>query len=120
MLISADLVYKRLRLAREFSDRSRRYVAGKLGISAKRLCAIENGRGMLTLELFLELCKVLEVTEMEILTGIDKQGKAEYQLTFEEIVENCSEETVEDILNICKRIAQIETRNQKKKQNKMA
>lgn len=68
-------------------------LAEKIGISTTHMCAIENGRDKLTIEVLLKLCEVLDVSTDYILAGTSAGSNSLERLT--QTLALCSEEDLE-------------------------
>ena len=68
-------------------------LAEKIGISTTHMCAIENGRDKLTIEVLLKLCEVLDVSTDYILAGTSSGNNSLDRLN--QTLTLCSEEDLE-------------------------
>lgn len=114
MAISAKILGDRLRSVRENKDYSQEKVAELIGMSAFHLGRIENGKKNVYLHKLALWCDVLDVPIEEILTGAVMPANPAYNRQFGEIVQDCSEEAVCAMLDICRRIAEVERKAREK------
>jgi len=81
-----------------------------IGMSAFHLGRIENGKKNVYLHKLALWCDVLDVPIEEILTGAVMPANPAYNRQFGEIAQGCSEEAVCAMLDVCRRIAEVERR----------
>ena len=110
MAISALILGERLKSARLKKDYSQEKVAEMIGMSAFHLGRIENGKKNIYLHKLALWCDALDVPIEEILTGAVTPANPAYNRQFGEIAQGCSEETVSAMLDVCRRIAEVEKR----------
>jgi len=110
MAVSAALLGKRLQKARVAKKITQEYVAEKVGLSVPHVSRIENGSKPVYLHKLAVWCDVLDVPIEEILTGAVMPANPAYNRQFGEIAQGCSEETVTAMLDVCRRIAEVERR----------
>ena len=110
MAISAAILGERLKAARSKKNYSQEEVAEMIGMSAFHLGRIENGKKNVYLHKLALWCDVLDVPIEEILTGAVTPDNPAHNRQFGEIAQGCSEETVTAMLEICRRIAEVEKR----------
>ncbi len=108
MAISAAILGERLKTARAKKDYSQEEVAEKIGMSAFHLGRIENGKKNIYLHKLALWCDVLDVPIEEILTGAVTPANPEHNRQFGEIAQGCSAETIAAMLDVCRRIAEVE------------
>lgn len=113
MAISPIVLGERLKAARNRKNYSQEHVAEKIGMSSFHLGRIENGKKNIYLDKLCLWCDVLDVPVEEILTGAVLPENPAHNRQFGEIAQGCSEETVADMLEVCRRIAQIEQRKRR-------
>ena len=110
MAISAIILGERLKSARIKMNYSQEEVAEKIGMSAFHLGRIENGKKNVYLHKLALWCDVLDVPMEEILTGALMPANPAYNRQFGEIARDCSQETVAAMLDVCRRMAEVEKR----------
>lgn len=113
MAVSAAILGKRLQAARLKKNYTQEYVAEKVDLSVPHFSRIENGKKNIYLDKLCLWCDVLDVPVEEILTGAVLPENPAHNRQFGEIAQGCSEETVADMLEVCRRIAQIEQRKRR-------
>ena len=110
MSVSAKILGERLKTAREAKGYPQEKVAELIGMSAFHLGRIENGKKNVYLHKLALWCDALGVPIEEILTGAVMPANPAHNRQFGEIAQGCSEETVTAMLEICRRIAEVEKR----------
>ena len=110
MAISAALLGKRLQDARVAKKITQEYVAEKVNLSVPHVSRIETGKKPVYLHKLAIWCDALDVPIEEILTGAVMPANPAHNRQFGEIAQGCSEETVTAMLEICRRIAEVEKR----------
>ena len=108
MAISAVILGERLKSARIAKNYSQEEVAEKIGMSAFHLGRIENGKKNVYLHKLALWCDVLDVPMEEILTGALLPSNPAHNRQFGEIASGCSPQTVAAMLDVCRRIAEVE------------
>lgn len=108
MGVSAEILGKRLKQARSKKNYTQEYVAEKLDLSVEHLSRIENGKKNVYLHKLALWCDVLDVPIEQILTGAVTPANPEHNRQFGEIAQDCSEETIRAMLDICRQIAEVE------------
>ena len=114
MAISAVILGKRLRKVRNAKKFTQEYIAEMVDLTPEHISRIENGKNGIYLHKLALWCDVLDVPIEQILTGAAMPANPAYNRQFGEIAEGCSEEAVCAMLDICRRIAEVE---RKAKQN---
>ena len=113
MAISAKILGERLKRIREQMDYSQEKIAELIGMSTFHLGRIENGKKNVYLHKLALWCDVLDVPIEEILSGAVLPENPTYNRQFGEIAQGCSEETICAMLDICRRIAEVEQKARK-------
>ena len=108
MAISAVLLGKRLKKARLDKGYTQEYVAEQIDLSVSHLSKIECGKKSVYVNKLAQWCDALETPIETFLVGAATPTAFDYP--FSEIIKSCSQETVEDMLEICSKIAEIEKR----------
>ena len=115
MAISAALLGKRLQDARVAKKITQEYVAEKVNLSVPHVSRIETGKKPVYLHKLALWCDALDVPIEEVLTGAAIPANSGYNRQFGEIAEGCSEETIAAMLDVCRRMAEIERRERARK-----
>lgn len=110
MAISAVALGRRLKLARLKKGYTQEYVAEKVELSVPHLSRIENGRKSVYVNKLGIWCDLLDVSVEEILGGAVIPENLEYNRQFISVAKDCSKETINDMLEMCSRMAEIERR----------
>ena len=114
MALSAATIGKRIQEARQKKGYKQSYVAEKVGFSDPHLSRIENGTKPVYLHKLDMICELLDVSVVEILAGSEEpMSRTAAEVAFAEIIKDCSPETIGDMLNTCKIMAEIEKRSRK-------
>jgi len=113
MAISTAAAGKKLQEARKKKKLTQAQIAEAIELSVTQVSRIENGARSITLEKLSELCDLLEISVVEVLTEAETTEHPAYGLRFIEIANGCSPETIGDMLNTCKVMAEIEKRSRK-------
>lgn len=108
MGVSAEMLGNRLKQARKKKNYTQEYIAEMIDLSVEHLSRIENGKKNIYLHKLSLWCDVLDVPIEEILTGSVMPANPSHNRQFGEIAKDCSPETVAAMLEICRRIAEIE------------
>ena len=110
MAISAVILGKRLQKARHAKKFTQEYIAEILELTPEHISRIENGRSNIYLHKLALWCDVLDVPMEEILTGALVPANPAHNRQFGEIAQGCSVETITAMLDVCRRIAEVERR----------
>lgn len=110
MAISASILGKRLQKARIAKGITQEYVAEKVDLSVPHVSRIETGKKSIYLHKLALWCDVLDVPMEEILTGALVPANPAHNRQFGEIAQGCSVETITAMLDVCRRIAEVERR----------
>lgn len=108
MGVSTVILGNRLKQARKNKRYSQEYVAERIDLSVEHLSRIENGKKNIYLHKLALWCDVLDVPIEEILTGAVTPANPEHNRQFGEIAQGCSDEAVAAMLDVCRRIAEVE------------
>ena len=115
MTLSASIIGKRLQEARNKKGYKQNYVAEKVDLSDQHLSRIENGSKPIYLHKLVQICDLLDISIIELLSEAESPiSQASAVASFSEIIRDCSPETIADILNTCKTMAEIEKRSKEK------
>jgi len=115
MAISASILGKRLKKIRLQKKLTQEFIAEKVDFSIEHLGRIENGKKPVYLHKLGLWCDALDVPIEEVLTGAAIPANSGYNRQFGEIAEGCSEETIAAMLDVCRRMAEIERRERMRK-----
>ena len=116
MAISAKILGKRLQKARQKKGYTQEQLAEMVDFSVPHLSRIERGTKPVYLHKLGLWCDVLDVPVEEILSGASIPANSSYNRQFGEIAAGCSEETVAAMLDVCRRIADVEKRERARKE----
>lgn len=110
MGVSGEILGNRLKQARKEKNYTQDYVAEMIDLSVEQLSRIENGKKNVYLHKLALWCDVLDVPMEQILTGALMPANPAHNRQFGEIAHGCSQETVAAMLDVCRRIAEVEKR----------
>ena len=110
MGVSAEILGNRLKHARIKKKYTQEYVAEMVGLSVEHFSRIENGKKNIYLHKLALWCDALDVPIKEILTGAVTPDNPAHNRQFGEIAQGCSPETVAAMLDVCRRMAEVEHR----------
>lgn len=108
MAISAVLLGKRLKQAREARHFTQEYVAERIDLSVSHLSKIECGKKPVYLDKLAVWCDVLGVPIGQVVT--DASMPEAVDIAAAPFSESCSPETLEDMRTVCGIMARIEER----------
>lgn len=117
MAISANILGQRLQKARQKKGYTQEYLAEIIDFSVPHLSRIERGTKPVYVHKLGLWCDALDVPIQEILGGAAIPANSAYNRQFGEIVEGCSPETVAAMLEVCRRIADVERRTREEKED---
>ena len=92
MAIDYEIIGKRLKEARLNKNLTQDKLAEELNVSVAYLSRIETGNAKINLKRLEEICKILDVSNVEILSGTSADDKNYLDSDFGEILKNCSPE----------------------------
>jgi len=92
MAIDCNIIGERLKKARLSKGLTQENLAESLNISIAYLSRIETGTTKLNLKRLSEICKLLDVSESEILSGVSDDSKNYLTDDLNNILKNCSPE----------------------------
>ena len=110
MPVSAEILGKRLQQARKKKKYKQEYVAEMVDLSVEHFSRIENGKKPVYLHKLALWCDVLDIPIEEVLSASVTPANPEYNRQFGEIARDCSAETVDAMLRVCRELAEIERR----------
>jgi len=96
------IIGERLKKARLEKNYTQEYLAEKMDVSVAFLSRIERGSSHVNLKRLTELCKLLDISEGEILTGSTTNPESYLITEFNELFKNCPPEKLKLIYNIAK------------------
>lgn len=98
------VIGERLKRARLEKGYTQEFLAEKMNVSVAFLSRIERGSSHINLKRLTEMCKLLDLTEGEVLTGSITNPESYLVSEFNELFRNCPPEKVKLIYNIAKLI----------------
>lgn len=106
MAIDYDLIGERLKKARLAKGLTQENLAESLNISIAYLSRIETGTTKVNLKRLDEICKLLSVSEAEILSGVSDDSQNYLNNDFNNLLKNCSPDKQRLIYKIATIIAE--------------
>lgn len=95
----------RLKKARLEKGYTQEYLAEKMNVSVAFLSRIERGSSHINLKRLTEICKLLELSEGEVLNGTVTNPESYLNAEFNQLFKKCSPEKLKLIYNVAKLIA---------------
>lgn len=92
MAVDYNLIGERLKKARLAKGLTQENLAESLNISIAYLSRIETGTTKVNLRRLDEICKILDVSESEILSGVSDDSKNYLNNDLSDLLKNCSPE----------------------------
>ena len=96
------VIGERLKKARLAKNYTQEYLAEKMNVSVAFLSRIERGSSHINLKRLTEICKLLDLSEGEILTGSVTNPESYLVTEFNQLFRNCPPEKLKLIYNIAK------------------
>ena len=106
MAIDYKIIGKRLKKARLNKNLTQEKLAESLNISIAYLSRIETGTAKINLKRLDEICKILDISDVEILSGVSDISANYLNSDLEEILKKCSPEKQRLIYKIANIIAE--------------
>lgn len=108
MGIDYNIVGERLRRARLEKKLTQADLAEKLDISVTYLSKVERGVSRINLKRLQELCALLDISEIYILSGTSEDSKNYLDKDFKNLLEKCSPEQQKLIYNLAKTVIEAD------------
>lgn len=106
MAVDFNIIGKRLKIARKQKAYTQEMLAEKMGVSVAYLSKIETGKLHINIERLTQICKLLDITEGEILNGVSHQSKQYLQTEFNDLLSQCSSQKQKLIYKLAKVICE--------------
>lgn len=106
MAVDFVVIGQRLKSARKRVKLTQEGLAEKLNVSVAYVSRIKRGNSHINLKRLTDFCKILNVTEGEILNGVAYSNNNYLASEFSDILNSCSPEKQKLIYNISKLIAE--------------
>ena len=104
MELDYNVIGERLRKARLEKNYTQEYLAERMNVSVAFLSRIERGSSHINLKRLTEICKLLEITEGEVLNGCVANPESYLISEFNLLFKGCPPEKLKLIYNIAKLI----------------
>lgn len=104
MELDYNIIGQRLKKARLEKGYTQEYLAEKMNVSVAFLSRIERGSSHINLKRLTEICKLLEITEGEVLNGSVTNPETYLISEFNLLFKGCPPEKLKLIYNIAKLI----------------
>ena len=108
MPLSVILLGQRLREARKKVGLTQEELAERLKIDAAHLSKLERGAKNLTVLRLASICDALGIPIESILSAAYTPSNEEFNKQFGAVVKDCSPETIQIMLDVCEKIAEVE------------
>ena len=108
MAIDYNIIGERLKRARLSKGLTQETLAESLNISIAYLSRIETGTTKINLKRLSEICKLLDISESEILSGVSEDSKNYLNDDLGNLLKNCSPEKQRLIYKIANIISESE------------
>lgn len=109
MAVDYRILGQRIRQARMAKHLTQEKLAEELDVSVAFLSRIERGTAHINLKRLNQVCKILNISEGELLNGTSSNSQSYLSKDFAELLSHCSTEQQRLIYNVAKAIA--ETKN---------
>lgn len=106
MEFNYTIIGTRLKQARINKKITQQDLAEKLDVSVAYVSRIECGSTNINLKRLFEICKLLDVSESEILSGTYIQSDSYMSTAFSDLLKNCPTEKIDLIYKVAKVIAE--------------
>ena len=104
MALDYNIIGERIKIARTKAKLTQEKLAEKLEVSVPYLSRVECGDAHINLTRLNQICKILHVTEGEILNGTSTTSSKYLHEDFAKLLSDCSPEKTKLIYNIAKMI----------------
>ena len=105
MELDYAVIGQRLKKARIEKGYTQEYLAERMNVSVAFLSRIERGSSHINLKRLTEICRLLDLSEGEILSGSVTNPESYLSAEFNQLFRECSPEKLKLIYNIAKLIA---------------
>lgn len=108
MGIDYNIVGERLRKARLEKNLTQQDLAEKLDVSVTYLSKVERGNSHINLKRLHQICALLDISEIYILSGTSEDSKDYLDKDFKNLLEKCSPEQQRLIYNLAKTVIEAD------------
>ena len=105
MAVDYTIIGERIKKARKAKQITHETLAEQIGVSIAFLSRIERGNSQVNIKRLSQICKILDLTEGEILNGSSTGSNSYLNAEFARLLESCSSEQQKLIYEIAKIIA---------------
>lgn len=102
MAVDYSIIGERIKKARKEKNMTQESLAEKIGVSIAFLSRIERGNSQVNIKRLSQICKILDLTEGEILNGSSDESNSYLNNEFSRLLEDCSSEQQKLIYEIAK------------------
>ncbi len=105
MAVDYTIIGERIKNARKEKNMTQEKLAEQIGVSIAFLSRIERGNSQVNIKRLSQICKILDLTEGEILNGSSNESNSYLNDEFAKLLSNCSSEQQKLIYEVAKVIA---------------
>lgn len=102
MAVDYTIIGERIKKARKEKDMTQEKLAEQIGVSIAFLSRIERGNSQVNLKRLSQICRILGLTEGDVLNGSTSDSSSYLNAEFAQLLENCSAEQQKLIYEIAK------------------
>lgn len=103
--VNYSIIGKRIKEARLRENFTQEMLADEMNVSVAYISRVENGKSQINLKRLVQICKILDIPEAEILTGSNIYSKQYLKKELYDILVQCSPERQTLIYSIAKLVA---------------
>lgn len=105
MAVDYTIIGERIKNARKEKNMTQEKLAEQIGVSIAFLSRIERGNSQVNIKRLSQICKILDLTEGEILNGSSNESNSYLNAEFTKLLSSCSSEQQKLIYEVAKVIA---------------
>lgn len=105
MAVDYTIIGERIKRARKEKNMTQEKLAEQIGVSIAFLSRIERGNSQVNIKRLSQICKILDLTEGEILNGSSNESNSYLNVEFAKLLSSCSSEQQKLIYEVAKVIA---------------
>lgn len=105
MAVDYTIIGERIKNARKEKNMTQEKLAEQIGVSIAFLSRIERGNSQVNIKRLSQICKILDLTEGEILNGSSNESSSYLNDEFSKLLSTCSSEQQKLIYEVAKVIA---------------
>lgn len=105
MAVDYTIIGERIKNARKEKNMTQEKLAEQIGVSIAFLSRIERGNSQVNIKRLSQICKILDLTEGEILNGSSNESNSYLNDEFSKLLSTCSSKQQKLIYEVAKVIA---------------